>query len=291
MSFGLVFLLVAITSLIACTDRGDVGENEAMSHHAEQEGDAAAQSPTIENPGATIENPGATTSKRFIVKNATLEIEVESFTEARDAIRSRIKPRGGFIADVVVSHHEDQRSAGSLVVRLPAEHLEVFLGELRQLGSISQETVTSEEVTAAVIDLRARLKSPRAFEARLIELVYGATGSLEDLVTLEHELNKTRETIERYKAQSRHLESAAAMSTVTLHVTTREVFQPTTSTSFSGDLRDAFVRSWTLLRHFGAFLLIAVVALAPWGVAFGGPIWFGQWLLRRRRQKLIATGD
>ena len=64
------------------------------------------------------------------------------------------------------------------------------------------ESRSNEEVSDQYVDLQARLKSARATEQRLIELLGTRTGKLQDVLEAERELARIRGEIESMQGQS-----------------------------------------------------------------------------------------
>ena len=102
----------------------------------------------------------------------------------------------------------------SAALRIPAKQLDGFLADLRKLGHVEEESRRNEEVSAQYVDLQARLKSARATEQRLIELLGTRTGKLSDVLDAERELARVRGEIESMQGQNAVLVHRVSYATV-----------------------------------------------------------------------------
>ena len=148
----------------------------------------------------------------------------------------------------------------------------------------------AEDITDRVVDVEARIASARTLEQRLLAIATERTSTVESLLAVERELARVRGDLEQLEGRRRQWADQVALSTLTLHLTTRAPVtssraEPGFGARTAGTLRDSLVE----LREFGAGLLILLVALAPWA-AFAVPAAFGvRALLRRRRARLPAA--
>lgn len=149
--------------------------------------------------GGGIEAP--TPSGPLIAQTAWLTIVAANFDQASAAVDRLAAGQGGYIQKLATSDRIAASREFSATVRVPAAQLGGFLAELRKLGHVEQETRTNEEVTDQYVDLQARLKSARASEQRMLELLTTRTGKLEDVLDAERELARIREEIESMEGQ------------------------------------------------------------------------------------------
>src|SRR6185436_4221729 len=81
-------------------------------------------------------------------------------------------------------------------------------------GTIARESVQTTDVTDALADLDARLRSAREEEKRLLKLLEERTGSLNDVLASERALAGVRERIEQLEAQQRVAQGRVDLATV-----------------------------------------------------------------------------
>jgi hypothetical protein len=99
----------------------------------------------------------------------------------------------------------------SLTLRIPHQHLDEVLADIRNLGSVQQQSITVEDVSDQLVDLDARLKNLRQSEAALLEIM-DRSGEIADVLEVSRELSNVRESIERMAAQQQNLQRRVAYS-------------------------------------------------------------------------------
>ena len=136
---------------------------------------------------------------------------------------------------------------------------------------------------------RPRIRNKQREEERLLELLETQTGKLQDILSVEKELSRVREEIERYQGRLRVLKDQTTLSTVTLRIDELRGYLPDESPGFRTRIARAWSGSLESLALLGQVLLIGLVALAPWLVILMVlvlfPVLWIRWMLRRRRRR------
>jgi hypothetical protein len=106
-------------------------------------------------------------------------------------------------------------------------------------------------------------------EARLVEMLARRTGKLSEALTVEQELRRVREEIERYEARLKWLERKAALSSlqVTLHERVSVLDQPGPS-----PIAEAFAEAWQRAVGMLAWCIASLGVLIPVGLLIGGMV-------------------
>ena len=120
------------------------------------------------------------------------------------------KDLGGFLA---------KRDDQSITIRVPVAIFEEAVKRIEGVGDMLHRNISAEDVTAEFVDLEIRLKSARAVQARLTELLSKAV-KVEESIAIEKELDRVSGEIERIEGRMKFLRDRAAFSTITVH------FQP-----------------------------------------------------------------
>ncbi len=112
-------------------------------------------------------------------------------------------------------------------MRVPVERLDEALDALRGLGRVTDERVTTTDVTAQTRDVAARLTALRTQETRLLQLLRGAE-TVRDVIDIEDRLGEVRAEIERLEASQRGLAErvATALISVRLQLPARFLSEP-----------------------------------------------------------------
>jgi hypothetical protein len=128
----------------------------------------------------------------MIVQTASLNILATNYDEASVAIEKLAAAHGGYVEKLDAKAQNGNGQELSAALRVPTKQLDGFLADVRKLGHVEEETRSNEEVSDQYVDLQARLKSARATEQRLIELLGTRTGKLQDVLEAERELARVR---------------------------------------------------------------------------------------------------
>ncbi len=233
--------------------------------------------------------PGAPPAARLIAYQVSMMIEVKEFDPAKQKLLQIVEQVGGYVAQASTAETPNQPRSASLTVRVPADKLSAVLQQIRGLGRVRQDQLSTEEVTEQVVDLEARLKNARATEQRLIDVLNNRTGKVGDILQVEQEISRTRENIERMEAQRQNLMRRVEMATV--NVTLAEEFKAQLETTPIGTA----TRLWnTLVEGYESFvgtILGIVFFFARYGLVlifWGGVCWM-VWRLARPRVKRLLN--
>ena len=240
--------------------------------------DAANQAPGRDPSQARVTDSATTPSMLIRTGNAT--IEVDSLEVAMQQIRDLAQRLGGFIANVQLSSGRDQIRSASLEMKIPAARWSDAVSGLKPVGKVEALNEFAQDVGEEYVDVTARVQNAKRLEARLIELLANRTGRLADVLTVERELARVREEIERYEGRLRFLRTRAAMSSMT--VTVHEAFPVVSARGETGVLGDAFKQAWRNFVGLIAWIISLTGILIPLAV-LGVLAWFGwrRWGPRR----------
>ena len=155
-------------------------------------------------------------SGRQLIVEAWVSLEVHEIDAIVRQVEAVATQRGGWIesADIV---GEDGYRTANINVRVPAERFDDAMQTLRGLGRVTDEGVSSTDVTDQLIDVEARLGAWRVQEERLIVLLENAS-TVEDVIDIERRIAEVREDIERVAATQRNLENRVAASLIRVHL-------------------------------------------------------------------------
>jgi|GEM_PF-996183 len=149
--------------------------------------------------------PAPAEQKRLVVYKGNLDVLVPDADVARMAFQQKVDAMGG---------HLQSLQNTTLTVRVPAARFHEAVDALRQLGKVSRENISSQDVTRAVFELGLRIENTEQARDRLV-LLLTTTTDLSQVLQLERELAQRTEEIEMLKAKRRTLQGEAAFSTLT----------------------------------------------------------------------------
>jgi hypothetical protein len=214
----------------------------------------------------------------MVIRNGQASVEVDKLDPAIVKLRQLAAQLGGYIANSSMSGGKDQIRSAMLELKVPAQRFDQALNGLATLGKIESVNATAEDVGEEYVDITARVNNAHRLEDRLIALLATRTGKLQDVLSVERELARVREEIERYEGRLRFLKSRVATST--LSVSIHEPFPILGQTPGENPIIAAIRQAW---RNFVGFIsaiiasLGVLIPLAALGVA--------GWLIYKRVRK------
>jgi hypothetical protein len=155
---------------------------------------------------------------RLIIRTGQASIEVDSLETSMAELRRIVQRSGGFVADASVQSGRNQLRSATLQVKVPAARFDDLTQALEPLGKLQFVNVAAEDVSEEFVDLTARVANGRRLEDRLIELLRTRTGKLQDVLSVERELARVREEIERMEGRLRFLKTSAQLSTLSVNL-------------------------------------------------------------------------
>jgi hypothetical protein len=225
----------------------------------------------------------------MIVQTASLNILATNYDQASAAIDKLAAAHGGYVEKLDAKAQTGNARELAASLRIPTKQLDGFLADVRKLGRVEEETRSNEEVSDQYVDLQARLKSARATEQRLIELLGTRTGKLQDVLEAERELARVRGEIESMQGQSTILLHRVNYATVQVDLS-EEYRQVLGSgpVSTGSKLRNALVEGFRNLQDGAVGLLVFLFAVGPsllfWLAILLVPGWFAWRRFRARAQ-------
>ncbi|HEY2027413.1 MAG TPA: DUF4349 domain-containing protein [Gemmatimonadaceae bacterium] len=225
--------------------------------------DPGASSGMIDQALAGEPSAGADPSGTMLVRQGEASVEVKRLDDGVATLRQTAAQLGGFVANVALSSGKDERHTGTLQVRVPSAKFDALIAALSSLGRVESISSTVEDVGGEYVDLEAREANARHMEARLLEMLSQRTGKLSEVLSVEQELRRVREEIERYDARLKWLARRATLSS--LDVTIHEPLPLIDRRPGPGPLAEAFAQAWQRAVAVVAFMIAALGILIPLG--------------------------
>jgi hypothetical protein len=161
---------------------------------------------------------GLDIGSRLIVRTGQASIEVDSLETSMAALRQIVQRVGGFVADASIQSGRNQIRSATLQLKLPAARFDDLTEGLRPLGRLQFVNVGAEDVSEEFVDLTARVANARRMAERLVEILRTRTGKLQDVLSVEREIARVREEIERMEGRVRFLKASAMLSTLSVNL-------------------------------------------------------------------------
>jgi len=238
---------------------GGSGDKIASAHATSPQIDAAVRAES-----ATV--PEGQPPDRYLIRNASLELEAEDAEAASQQLQEAVRAAGGYVSGLDKRVDGLGRPSVNLTLRVPADKLDGSLDAIRTLGRIIHEQVTTEDVTEEYVDLDARLRNLKKAEERLLDHLSKAI-LIDSTLKVEQELTRVREQIERFEGRLHFLGNRVRYSTIQIVISQKpkaEQMAPVATFS-SGRVFTQAVRS---LAEFGQTLWTKAIWLVVWA-----PVW------------------
>jgi len=171
---------------------------------------------SLEEPPSEISDVGGLT-ERMIVRTGRMWLVVDDVPIALDRIGGIAEDFDGYVVSSQ-RWEEDERLAGTIAIRVPAEYFDDVMRALRGLAvDVTAEDTSSRDVTEEYVDLSAKLHNLEATEEQLIRLMAKAE-TVEDMLDIQRELSRTRGEIEQTKGRMQYLERTSTTSLIEVHL-------------------------------------------------------------------------
>jgi len=237
---GMLFLVMFVFS--ACKEKSEVEKNQkeilppATENKLSDESDLKAPTEmrkmTVQTTGGQVnpeEKIDATKVPRMVIKNGEIKIEIDNYDESEKKVVEIAGKFNGYLASSNSLLSASGKKQGTIVLKMPSDKFDAALMELKQVGKVMSDKVTSRDITEEYIDLEARLKNQKEFEQRLLKLLTEKATRLSDIIEVEQKLASVRQTIETIEGKMKYLKGQADFSTITINL-----FEPSMIETSSG---------------------------------------------------------
>ena len=154
----------------------------------------------------------------MIIRTGQVSIQVDSLDTAIAVVSRLAAEAGGYLANTAIQTGTNQPRTATLEIKVPADRYDRAVEGLRRVGKLLTAVTSAQDVGEEYVDVAARMSNARRLEERLITLLATRTGKLDDVLSVERELARVREEIERYEGRLRFLKTQTAMSTLTVTI-------------------------------------------------------------------------
>jgi uncharacterized protein DUF4349 len=155
-----------------------------------------------------------------VIKNINLEIRIDKGEFQRQFSRASTVAEQfqGFISGSQVSRTEEgELASGLLTIRVPSDRFEQAVARLKELGEVTGEDRSGQDVSREFVDLEARLKHAQTEEAFYLKLM-GEAKSVADMIQVQSQLSGVQLRIEEIQGQLQYLKDQTSFSTITANI-------------------------------------------------------------------------
>jgi hypothetical protein len=174
----------------------------------------------------------------------------------------------------------DRDARSSLIARIPPAAFAVFFKDMQSHGKVLAHESESEDKTAEVIDIEARLKNLEALKARVLELLAKNAGTLKDMLDAEKQLAETQAQLDSITGQRRALANLTEMVHIEIDLVDSAVED---EGNWAAPVANAAGDTGAVLMKSVGVLITVVVALLPWMIVLSLLLWPVRRAWRRRK--------
>jgi hypothetical protein len=224
-------------------------------------------------------------ASRFVAVRHRLEI-LEAGSGLAKSIEAVVAFCGTIHCEVLSSSVTSETAvlspSGNIAARVAPQDLNKFLDFVGKQGKITQHATDSEDKTAAVVDVEAKLKNQTDFRDSLRRMLTKPGVSVTDLLQIQEKLAEAQAELDSESTQRKILANETEKVYVEIafhaeqHAVSRGAFA-----SVGEALRD----SGSVLGDSLAALITAVAAIIPWLIVIIPGLWFLIKAIRRFRER------
>ncbi len=228
------------------------------------------------------------TDERKVIHQAQLELKVKNLEKAQIKIENKVAEYGGYVVESNVYREDEELVEGTITVRVPEAHFQDFLADSEgEASEVVGRNVTGQDVTEQYVDLKARLKSKRAVEERLLAFMKDAEKT-EDLLKISSDLAVVQEEIEQLTGQMKYLENQTSYSTVTITLSQDRIVVPGIDNKELNTwerTKKQLATSANLLLKAGSGIVVFIIGNLPILIILGGAGAAVHWVIKRRGKR------
>ena len=225
---------------------------------------ADSTGPLLNNSPQKSPSPGKTETKedwdKKIIKTGNVTMEVKNYRSFNEMVHNDMKKLGGYVAQ-----EEQNQTAykieNAVTIKVPVDQFDnAMLLLTPDAEKVVDKKITSEDVTAEMVDTKSRMEAKKRVRDRYLDLLKQAK-NMEEILQVQTEVNDIQENIEAAAGRINYLGHAAAFSTI--HINYYQVLNvaPIIDPVPSYGLR--LVESFKSGLHWFAELFIVLISLWP----------------------------
>lgn len=234
-------------------------------------GDMVAEGNTSFSQGAGVQSapmiPAAV--ERKIIYTSDVSLSTKEFADTTASLRKTLTQMDGYVeSSRFYGTEEDGDRYAELVCRIPAGRYTEFMTAVQAAAIVMEVNENTQDVTAAYVDVQARIDSLTAQKQRLQELLTQAA-TLEDMLVIESRLSDVQYELESYQRQLNVFDDQIDYSTVTVYVSETRTTHVQQS-RFGDRVSGAFSDMWQGLISGSQNFVIGLILALPALVILGG---------------------
>lgn len=171
-----------------------------------------------------LNNDASNTSERKLIVRSNVTLETNNFDGTVGELKQLAADNGGYIEDFysdvyyTTSNRDVYLKEGNITIKIPSENYDYTLVSVKELGTVKDESESTEDITSGYLEAESRLRTKQAEEARLIELI-DECNSVDEIIQVEARLSEIRSDLEFYEVQLLNWDKLIDFSTINVYIT------------------------------------------------------------------------
>jgi len=157
-------------------------------------------------------------SSAKLIKTVNISLQTKELDALLEELKAYVTEYEGYIeySNIYGIGLENLRS-GNLTIRIPVEHLEVFVEKTRAAGTVTNISESTVDVTLEYVDVENHKKALEIEQERLYEILEQAE-TVEELIAVEQRLSQVRYEMEWYTTSLNTYDNQINYSTVDIYL-------------------------------------------------------------------------
>ena len=206
---------------IACKRNAETASKDAVTTHELQlapppvtKQEEEQRNDQKQNNQVPVKNTNADWDKK-IIRSAVINVEADDFKNYNTQVHELISKWEGYIAREEESK-SDNRINNLIIIKVPVSRFDEAINTISSLkGKMLVKQISSEDVTAEVIDIRTRVEAKKRIRLRYIDMLQKAR-NIDEIIQVEREINQVQEQIEAAEGRLNYLTHTTSYSTIEL---------------------------------------------------------------------------
>ena len=220
-----------------------------------------------------------------LIWRANLSMETLEFDKTLQQISALVSELGGFIESSSSSGGSDANGNyihqyASITARIPSKDLNGFISRLNDCGTITDQRLSSENISLEYADTEARKQALQTEYDRLLELMAQAE-NIDTVIAIEARLSEVRLQLDSLSSQLRTYDNLVDYSTVYLDVQEVRNLSGTNATTIPERISNGLSNTLYGIKVFFENLLVFLVVNLPVFLLLAVFILLVLWILRR----------
>ena len=284
---SLVLVLVMTASVFAGCGASSVNKDMAMPEAAAPM-EAPMKNNMVMGSGAMDSSAVPQESGQKLIRRVNIDAETEDLEALLPELTAQISALGGYVESQNLyngSAYASYRSrSANLTVRIPADKLDTFIGQVKGVSNVVSYNESQEDVTLTYVSTESRILALETEQARLLELLAQAQ-NMSDLLEIEARLTDVRYELESVKSQLLVLANKVDYATVNLYISQVKEYTEVEEQTLWQRISGGFKENLEDLGEGAVDFFVWVVTYSPQLVLSAAAIAGGSFLLRRVKAK------